>query len=311
MPGYGPRLACRRPGNRPGPHRVGLIRWGGGLPLILLLLGAPLGAQGTPAGTRITGIATVIYEAENGLVFTELAEGGAEFVVARVGGVSVDPPGVSTTDPGSTVVFRHTLHNIGNAPDSFTVAAFSPAAWPVRIHLDSDRNGRLDSGEPLLSGPIALEYDGSAELLLAVEVPNQAALRGTIDTLRLIGRSRFDPAATDSVLDQVRVRTAGIVIALEKAVDRSSAAAGDILTYTIAYRAEGPGTASEFRVVDPIPPGTRYVAGTLRLNGAPLTDPPGDDAGSYDPVANQIAVALATIAGGDIGAVTFQVRVTP
>ena len=94
-------------------------------------------------------------------------------------------------------------------------------------------------------------------------------------------------------------------------MDRASATPGDVLTYSIDYRAIGTQTANNLRISDVIPIGSSYVAGTLRLNGTPLSDISGDDAGSYEAAANRVVVTLAAVSGGDTGTVSFQVRVGP
>jgi uncharacterized repeat protein (TIGR01451 family) len=267
-------------------------------------------AQATPAGTRIVNSAQVTYQAQNGLTFTVVSN-AEEMVVGQVGGVDLDPPGVSVADPGTTVTLVHTLKNVGNGTDSFTVAGRSQAGWHVRVYRDANGNGVADPADPLVSGPIVLGMGSVANLLLATDVPPLATLRGTTDTIRLVGASRFDPAVGDSLIDQLQIRSVGIVVALAKSVDRTSATIGDILTYTVSYVATGPSSATNFRLLDPIPLGTTYLPGTLRLNGAPLTDGAGDDAGTFDAVSNRVVVVLASIAGGESGSVTFQARVGP
>jgi len=277
--------------------------------LALFVSVATLRAQALPAGTQIANTAQVSWLDENGLAFTA----GSNMVVLTVGqvaGVDVEPPRSSVGDPGTTMWFAHTLDNIGNGTDSFTVAARSVAGWPVRVYQDANGNGALDSGEPLVVGPIPLVAGATANLLLAVDVPGVATVRGTVDTLWLSGTSQFNPAVRDSVADQLQVRDVGITVALAKSVDRPSAAPGDILTYIVAYQATGTDSASVFRMTDPIPAGSVYLPGTLRLNGAPLTDASGDDAGTYDALNNRVVVALASIAGGVSGTIGFQVRVT-
>jgi len=293
--------------SKPRPVR----RTGWGLGVLVLLAGAPdLVAQATPAGTRIVNSAQVTYQAQNGLTFTVVSNADV-MVVGQVGGLTLSPPGASVADPGNTVTFAHTLKNVGNGTDSFTVAGRSQAGWPVRVYRDVNGNGVVDPGDPLVSGPIALAADSTAKLLLAADVPPLATVRGTTDTIHLVGKSLFNPAVGDSLIDQLQVRSAGILVTLAKSVDRTSATTGDILTYTVRYTATGAGSATNFRLVDPIPLATTYVPGTLRLNGAPVTDSGGDDAGTFDPVAKRVVVVLATIAGGESGSVTFQVRVGP
>jgi uncharacterized repeat protein (TIGR01451 family) len=303
------QCAQRGEAGRSKPRPVRRTGWGFGV-LALLAAAPELVAQATPAGTRIVNSAQVTYQAQNGLTFTVVSTADV-MVVGQVGGADLDPPGVSVADPGTTVTFDHTLTNVGNGTDSFTVAGRSGAGWPVRVYRDANGNGALDPGDPLVSGPIVLGMGSVANLLLATDVPPLATLRGTTDTIRLVGTSRFDPAVGDSLIDQLQIRSVGIVVALAKSVDRTSATVGDILTYTVSYVATGSSSATNFRLLDPIPPGTTYVPGTLRLNGTPLTDGAGDDAGTFDAVSNRVVVVLASIAGGENGSVTFQARVRP
>ena len=54
------------------------------------------------------------------------------------------------------------------------------------------------------------------------------------------------------------------------------------------------------------------MPGTLRWNGTPLTDGPGDDAGVFAPAGNGVlGVDLGSVAGGATGTVTFQVQANP
>ncbi|HMU60807.1 MAG TPA: hypothetical protein PKA66_03420, partial [Gemmatimonadales bacterium] len=161
--------------------------------LALFVSVANLRAQALPAGTQISNVAQVSWQDENGLAFTA----GSNMVVLTVGqvaGVDVEPPRSSVSDPGTTVWFAHTLQNIGNGTDSFTVAARSSAGWPLRVYQDANGNGALDAGEQLVVGPIPLVAGATANLLLAVDVPAVATVRGTLDTLWLSGTSQFDAA---------------------------------------------------------------------------------------------------------------------
>jgi uncharacterized repeat protein (TIGR01451 family) len=262
--------ASRGETGRSKPHPVLWTGWG--LGVLALLAAAPeLVAQATPAGTQIINSAQVTYQAQNGLTFTVVSNAEV-MVVGQVGGVDVDPPGVSVADPGTTATFVHTLKNVGNGTDSFTVVARSQAGWPVRIYRDANGDGTLDPGDPLVSGPIVLGMGSLANLLLATDVPPLASLRGTTDTIHLVGTSLFDRAVGDSLIDQLQIRSVGILVTLTKSVDRSSATLGDILTYTVTYVATGASSATNFQLLDPIPFGATYLPGTIRLNGAPLTD---------------------------------------
>ncbi len=56
---------------------------------------------------------------------------------------------------------------------------------------------------------------------------------------------------------------------------------GATIAYQIVVTATGTGAALGAAFNDPIPADTTYVAGSLRLNGAPLTDAADADAGSF------------------------------
>lgn len=277
-------------------------------PVLALFAPAPVVWAQTPAGTQINSFAEATYEAPNGLTFTAYSD-TLVMVVAQVAGQDIEPPRSAVSDPGITVVFSHTLTNMGNGTDSTTVVATSQMGWPVRVHRDVNADGALDAGDPQVNSPITLAMGDAAELLVAIDVPKLATVRGTIDTISVVVISELDPSVSDGLLDVLEIRDVGIVVSLSKLVDRTTATIGDILTYTITYSASGTNTATNFEIKDPIPIGTSYVPGTLQWNGTSLTDAAGDDAGDFDVGGNRVVFRIGTIQGGDSGTVTFQVRV--
>ncbi len=274
----------------------------------VLALFAPVVWAQTPAGTQINSFAEASYEAPNGLIFTAYSD-TLLMVVAQVAGTDLEPPRSAVSDPAKIVAFSHGLTNMGNGPDSMTVVATSQMGWPVRVHLDVNADGVLDAGDPEVTGPIVLTMGARAEILVAVDVPKLATVRGTIDTITVIAISEIDPSRSDGLLDVLEIRDVGIAVSLNKLVDRTTATIGDLLTYTITYSASGTNTATNFEIQDLIPIGTSYVPGTLLWNGTSLTDAPGDDAGVFDVGGNRVVFRIGTIQGGDSGTVTFQVRV--
>src|SRR6266542_1223280 len=273
------------------------------------LFAAPaLEAQGTPAGTMIRSWAVVTYENANAKLGVATSD-TVSLLVGQVAGVDVEPPRASTGAAGTTVVFAHSIANVGNGADSFTVAVASSRGWPVTLYRDANANGTLDGADSPLAGPVALGYGGTARLLVRVAIPNIAGVPGMTDSVAVTATSRFDGAVSDAVLDRLDA-AAPFTISLNKQVDRPTAVVGDLLTYTLSYTAAGLGTASGVELADTIPAGTAYVPGTLRLNGAPLTDAVGDDAGFIAPAGNGAVVfAAGTMTSGETGSVTFQVQV--
>ncbi len=274
----------------------------------VLALFAPAVWAQTPAGTQINSFAQASYEAPNGLIYTAYSD-TLVMVVAQVAGADLEPPRSAVSDPATTVAFSHALTNMGNGTDSMTVVATSQMGWPVLVHRDVNADGVLDAGDPQVTGPIVLAMGAAAELLVAIDVPGLATVRGTFDTISVVVTSLTDPTISDGLIDVLEIRQVGIVVSLNKLVDRTSATIGDILTYTITYSASGTNTATNFEIKDLIPTGTSYVPGTLRWIGTSLTDIAGDDAGVFDVGGNRVVFRIGNIQGGDSGTVTFQVRV--
>lgn len=268
-----------------------------------------LEAQGTLAGTRFRNWATLTYTAGGqGYV---VASDTVEVVVGQIAAVDLQPPRVSSGAPGTAVVFAHTLMNLGNGPDSFTVTGVSTRGWPVTLYHDVNGNGILDAGDSALTAPVVLGYGGVADLLAQVAIPSSGTA-GVSDTVTVTATSRFNPAVSAAVPDRVDVSGAPLVISLSKQVDRPTAVAGDVLTYTLSYATTGSAAASNVELADTIPAGASYVPGTMRWDGVPLSDAAGDDAGIIAPTGNGVVVvSLGSVAPGATGSVTFQVRVNP
>ncbi|HEY7193212.1 MAG TPA: SdrD B-like domain-containing protein [Gemmatimonadales bacterium] len=100
----------------------------------------------------------------------------------------------------------------------------------------------------------------------------------------------------------------GIAVTLTKSVDRASGTLGDTVTYTIGYQGLGGATATNVVVNDVLPAGAVYVPASISLNGTPLTDATGDDAGSFNGAARRVSVIVPDVTGSSSGTITFRAR---
>jgi uncharacterized repeat protein (TIGR01451 family) len=282
----------------------------GGLLCLLSLaaLSASLEAQ-TPAGTQIAGSAQATYQDLNGGSYT-VTSNTVTVTVGQAAGVDIEPPRTGLFNPGSTAVFQHTLANIGNDVDSLTVSAASFAGWPARVYRDVNSDGLLDAGDSQLSQAVTLTAGQAIDILVAVDIPASAAVRGAVDTVAVTAASLFDPTMADALQNELQVRDAGITVALTKSVDQSSVTTGANLTYTVDFSATGTNGATAFTLVDTVPAGVTYVPGTLRWNGVAQSDNPADDAGWYDAANRRIVFQLSDITSGETGTGEFRVSVT-
>ncbi|MFF3002497.1 Ig-like domain-containing protein [Kitasatospora sp. NPDC057940] len=123
-----------------------------------------------------------------------------------------------------------------------------------------------------------------------------------------------------NLVDSVSFVT-GPVVSVTKTVagpqGRRGVAVGDELTYTVKAANTAGDTAEDVTVNDEIPEGTAYVPGSLTVDGEPVTDGTGDDAGEV--AEGKVTVRLGggadqraggKLAAGSAASVAFRVRVT-
>jgi uncharacterized repeat protein (TIGR01451 family) len=83
-----------------------------------------------------------------------------------------------------------------------------------------------------------------------------------------------------------------------KVVDKNTAQAGDTLTYTMSVKNTGLDAAVNTWIFDPIPAGTTFVPGSLKIvsgaNAGVKTDASGDDQADFLPDGNAVRFALGT-----------------
>ncbi|MHB8844932.1 MAG: hypothetical protein ACYC7L_09310 [Nitrospirota bacterium] len=306
-------------------------------------------AAGTPAGTIIPGQATANYTigatsyvATSNTATVRVDELLSSTVVwmGALPGVAVSPGAVN-----QPVTVRVT--NTGNGSETYLLSAlsagilgdqFDPAL--AGIALDANGNGTYEAGvdtvytvgvtDPLVAA------DGSLALFVLNTIPPSAA-SGDQGFTRLIATSATGtgiPGATfagagDAGSDAVvglwgGAQTAnaayvvgGVNVAVSKAVTvidprgGTRPEPGALLRYTITVTVPGSGTAAGVVITDMVPVNTTYVAGTLRLNAASLTDIADADAGD----AGATTPGVVTVRLGDltnaspVQTINFDVRI--
>lgn len=86
---------------------------------------------------------------------------------------------------------------------------------------------------------------------------------------------------------------------IQKTVDRAAADIGDTLNYVVTVSNTAGGTITKIPIVDPIPTGTTYVAGSASSGGA------------FDPAANTVSWTLPSLPAGQSATVSFGVIINP
>ena len=312
-------------------------------------LAAPLGAwaAGTPAGTNIQNAAQVTYSV--GGVSTTASSNTTSVIVAEILDVVVTlaAPTVSTAPGAAAQELVFTVTNTGNGSETFNLAAlsagvagddFDPTLATPSIYFDTDNSGDLSGPDqpysPGANDPL-LAADAAVRVLLVNDIPASAA-NGQRGRSELTARAATGtgapgaafPGAGAGGVDAVVGATGAdatlhgeyLIAALQLSAVKSQTIIdqfggsrplpGARINYQIVITAEGSGTAVAAAFADLIPASTTYVAGSLELNNATLTDQAADDAGQYSTTpAPEVRVNLGDLTSGS-GPQTVEFAVT-
>jgi uncharacterized repeat protein (TIGR01451 family) len=272
-------------------------------------------AAGTAAGTSISNQASVAFVI--GGVPGSAQSNPAAFLVGEILDPNVtrqsSTVSVSAGDLNRALLFR--LTNTGNGSETFPLTIdnlvagdnFDPQAAAPAIYFDSDGSGDLSPADiayvPGSNDP-TLAPDASIGVLLVNNIPASIA-DGALGRSRLHARAATGTGApgtsfngqgtsgTDAVaganggqadafgeylVGDVQVILAKSVTVIDPA-GGVTPVPGARLSYQIVVNVTGSGVAHGFVLSDPVPTGTAYSVGSLRLNSLVLSDNADADAG--------------------------------
>ena len=296
---------------------------------LLLALAALLNPGGakaqTAAGTSIGNQAAATYT-DSSSVSRIATSNLVSTIVQQVASLTLTANGAKTASPGSPVFYPHTLTNTGNGSDSFTLtlAPAQSGAFTLtgtHIYLDANGDGIPDNFTDL-TGTSVTVVPGAAnafKFVITGTVP-PGATAGQTNNFSVTATSAFDATKTASDTDVTTVDN-NAVINVNKTMSSNTGAAGSgPYTVTLTYTNTGNNTGTTVSIVDALPAGMTYVAGSGRwsVTGATvLTDATGDlqpAAGSphinYSVTGNTITAIIDQVATGVSGQLTFQVNIT-
>lgn len=292
--------------------------------LATVALIAPGSAQAqTAAGTAVGNQASATYTDSSSVPRTATSN-LVTTIVQQVAALTLTANGAKTATPGSPVFYPHTLTNMGNGSDSFTLTlpAQSGAFTLTGTHIYIDANGDgIPDNFTDLTGTSVTVSPGAANAFKFVTtgtVP-PGATAGQTNNFPVTATSVFDgtKSATDTDVTTV---TSNAVININKTMSSNTGTAGSGgYTVTLTYTNTGNNTAQTVNIGDALPTGMTYVAGSGRWSitgSTPLTDATGDvqpATGSpninYSVTGNTITAIINSVPQGVSGQVTFQVYI--
>lgn len=301
---------------------------------------APAMAGGALAGTVIETTAEASYElggASFNVTSNTVQLQVDELIDVALAALDATPVKALSAGEG---VLTFALTNTGNGPEAYVFAA-DPAvsgnafdAVVTGIATDSNGNGVFDPGvDPVLplpatTEPIPPQASRTTFVLFRLPADLAAGARSKITlTARAVTGSgapgtSFAGAGEDgsnAVLGASggqAVATGEIVAGASRVTLAKSATITDpfggtaavpnaTITFAITAQVSGSEPVDDLVISDVIPAGTRYLDGSLSLNGATITDAAGDGPGEAS--AAGITVSLGTIAAGATNTVAFAV----
>jgi uncharacterized repeat protein (TIGR01451 family) len=285
------------------------------------VLGAPLAshAAGTAAGTSIQNTAQVSYTVGGSTVTADSNTSSVTVAEILDAVLTIATPTV-TVSPGATaeeLVF--TLTNTGNGNERFNLTALSagvvgddydPTLAIPAIYFDTDTSGDFSAGDVAYSAGVndpLLAADASVRLIVVNSIPN-TAVNGNRGRSQLTAAAATGTGAPGTpflgggdggIIDAVAGTTGGDAVLFgeylvadvqltavksQTIVDQFGGARplpGARINYQIVVTPSGSGSATGVAFGDRIPANTTFVAGSLQLNGATLSDTADGDAGTF------------------------------
>lgn len=211
---------------------------------------------------------------------------------------------VTAATVGDTLVYFVNLTNTGNISANAVLTDPVPAGGdfvPNSVIINGVPQPGVDPSAGIPLGTIPPGGTITVTLTLQVEIstlpPSQQLVnQATANYTFLLPDGRTLTGSSPSNVVVIPVSSPDVsVVKTTPAID---AVSGDIITYTLTVTNNGISPVNNVVLVDPIPVGTSFVAGSVTINGTPS---PLDNPG--------VGIPLGTIAAGATVVVTFQVLV--
>lgn len=274
---------------------------------------------GVPANTLIQNQASATYTSagESKKIFSNIDSFNV-LEVLNHSLVSNHPSGVLSFSPDVDKVLSFTLTNTGNGDDSYSLDPmqvigdeFNPVNVRTYIDVDNDNifNPSLDPIYVAGSNDPVVSMNESQKIFIVSDIPSSlnSADQGRIN-LQTTSKAGTGPSGTllpgagDGGVDAVISSSEGVaqsesfysisdstvVVNKSQVISDPSGGAspvqGAIITYTLEVNLQGSGMIKSTLLSDPVPANTKYVPGSMRLEGLALTDSADSDEGEFDGV---------------------------
>lgn len=225
--------------------------------------------------------------------------------------IAVSPDHSDQLPPGGTTTYQHIVENTGNVPVYVMVEVPSTGTQLTYVILDENKN---PVGSTLDVGTL---NPGDSKIFYVKVIAPSSVPAGTVETIEVTGKADADGDRTTIEAQDSAIDTTTIIegfLKLTKSVDKTEAAPGEVITYTVKYENIGNEPALNVVITDPIPSYTTYVQKSMCLDSncdgtcdKTLTDESGDDEGTF--TGTEVQFNIGTVNPGQSGCVIFKVKI--
>ncbi|MES9855539.1 MAG: hypothetical protein ABW166_02910 [Sedimenticola sp.] len=287
---------------KPTYHRVVQRLWVVPLSLVMAFYCGLLQAV-PPAGTEIVNQAAISYKDGSGIDRIATTNEVILTINQVFAATLISDQSLFGAD-GATVTFFHTLTNIGNGLDTYTITVADDNSYAgidsgdynlITVYHDINANGQLDADEPavsnsIASGNLSLAMNEAASLLVVGDIPSGVADDNTYEltlTVTTAGGGMDDVGSNNdgdetTNEDTVTITSNAILKATKSSSYDNAGTADDLsddrITYAVEVTNIGVAPATDVVVFDGIPAQMNLVA-------ASITTANFDGGGDFSPAA--------------------------
>jgi uncharacterized repeat protein (TIGR01451 family) len=219
--------------------------------------------------------------------------------------------------PGAVLFYPHSFDPGTGGQVTFSLASTTApnnVGFTRILYQDTNCNGLLDSGEPVITGALTTVAGTNLCIIMKVSIPSGAPFNST-DTTTITANFTYTNAspaltATYTVTDSTTVGTGtNAGLRLEKVVDKASALPGANLTYTVTFINDSTSPISNLKINDNTPSYTTFVSAACgsplpnSLTGCSITAPTVGQTGAIQ------WTFTGTLAPSQTGTVSFVVKI--
>jgi uncharacterized repeat protein (TIGR01451 family) len=217
-----------------------------------------------PDGTQILNTAILSSKDETGIDYTSIASAPAAVTVRGVPDVTIDKSHTGTFVRGQQGTFLLAVSNVGGRPTSgpVTIDDTLPSGLGIVSASGANWTCSVDTTANSLhctrSDPLAA---GAAYEVVTVVVNVLESAPDTVVNTGATGGGGETNTTNDTDSDTVLIAS-NADVAIVKSVTPSTTAPGTNVTYTMVVTNNGPSTAKDVKLADPLPHGMTYVSVT-------------------------------------------------